>query len=192
MSELKNIDSLGKVPDTLDGFSEINKGTIAHGDLVIDNKGIKLWSFFTQGSCIPLMDGWKVYRRNLSVATPKPYPYFPDTFIPQDDETRKKSPIYRGLFGYFPAALFEVARHSFESDQKHNPGAKDGPTWARKKSSDHADCIPRHLIDSGTDDPEEKLRHLRSLAWRSLALLQEYCESRGAKPGVSSRWEDAQ
>lgn len=108
-------------------------------------------------------------------------------YIPQDSDERKKAPMFRGLLGYFPAALFEVARHSLTSDQKHNPGNKNGPHWARTKSSDHADCIVRHLIDAGAPGDLDRLEHLRSLAWRSLALLQEECEKQGARPGVSSR-----
>lgn len=108
-------------------------------------------------------------------------------YIPQGDKLRKQAPMFRGLLGYFPSALFDVATHSMESDQKHNPGNVDGPTWARSKSSDHADCIVRHLIDAGTKGTPNRRYHLRALAWRSLALLQEEGEAEGAAPGVSSR-----
>jgi len=117
--------------------------------------------------------------------------YIPDNkdgaYIPQDDKLRKEAPMFRGLLGYFPAALFEVAHHSYESDQKHNPGATDGPTWARSKSSDHSDCIVRHLVDAGTRGTPNRKYHLKALVWRSLALLQEECEGEGSTPGVSSR-----
>lgn len=130
-------------------------------------------------------------------------------YIPQGDQERKDAPMFRGLLGYFPAALFEVAAHSLDSDRKHNPGAVDGPTWARGKSSDHEDCIIRHVIDAGPRRGEDwlsklpawllaripgssardaKRYHLRCLAWRALALLQEDCEAAGAEPGVSSRY----
>lgn len=105
-------------------------------------------------------------------------------FIPQDDATRKAAPMFRGLLGYFPAALFAVAQHSHESNEKHNPGQP--LQWARGKSSDHADCIVRHLIDAGAPDTAGRKYHLRALAWRALALLQEECEAEGAEPGVSS------
>jgi hypothetical protein len=108
------------------------------------------------------------------------------TFIPQDDQRRKDAPMFRGLLGYFPAALFEIASHSLESDRKHNPGSVEGPTWSRAKSSDHPDCIVRHLIDAGVPGTPGRLYHLRALAWRSLAMLQEECERNGATPGVSS------
>ena len=43
--------------------------------------------------------------------------------------------------------------------------------WARHKSTDHRDCVARHLIEAGTID-EDGLRHTAKLAWRALALLQ--------------------
>lgn len=125
-------------------------------------------------------------------------------YIPQGDQERKDAPMFRGLMGYFPAALFEVAAHSLDSDRKHNPGSKTGPNWARGKSSDHEDCIMRHLIDAGprrsllamlpawlleripgSTARDAKRYHLRCLAWRALALLQEDCEATGAADGVS-------
>ena len=105
-------------------------------------------------------------------------------FIPQDDARRKGAPMYRGLLGYFPAALFEVAEHSRVSNDKHNPGEEIH--WARGKSADHEDCIVRHLIDAGRKGSKGRKYHLRALAWRALALLQEECEAEGAEPGVSS------
>lgn len=128
-------------------------------------------------------------------------------FIPQGDQERKDAPMFRGLLGYFPAALFEVAAHSLDSDRKHNPGAADGPTWARGKSADHEDTIIRHLIDAGkrrlgfigtligvapkgSSAKDARRYHLRCIAWRALALLQEDCEADGAEPGVSSRFPE--
>lgn len=113
----------------------------------------------------------------------------PEHYIPQGSAERKEAPMYRGLIGYFPAALFEVARHSLDSDKKHNAGALDGPTWARGKSTDHLDCIVRHMADIGPVGSEGRVEALSAVAWRSLAALQEECEYRGAKPGVSSRFK---
>jgi hypothetical protein len=107
-------------------------------------------------------------------------------FIPQDDARRKGAPMFSGLLGYFPAALFEVATHSRESNDKHNPGEE--LHWARGKSSDHPECIVRHLIDAGRRGTPRRRYHLRALAWRALALLQEECEAEGAAPGVSCRF----
>jgi hypothetical protein len=101
--------------------------------------------------------------------------------------------MFRGLLGYFPAALFEVARHSYISDKKHNPTSLDGPHWNRGKSPDHEDCIVRHLIDAGSRESasDSRLYHLRAIAWRALALLQEECERvNGMTPGVSSLFDE--
>jgi hypothetical protein len=54
-------------------------------------------------------------------------------------------------------------------NDKHNPG--EPLHWAREKSTDHADCIGRHLIERGTRDPEG-FRHSGMLGWRSLANLE--------------------
>lgn len=117
--------------------------------------------------------------------------------IPQDDAERKAAPMYRGLLAYFPWALFKVAAHSLRSDLKHNPGNPNAPTWAREKSTDHPDCIMRHLAEAygekaagfvGTQDDWTEY-HLTALAWRALALLQEFGEAkRGAAPGASSKF----
>jgi hypothetical protein len=50
---------------------------------------------------------------------------------------------------------------------------------ARGKSTDHADCILRHLIDRGTVDTDG-IRHSAKVAWRALALLQLELEAEGA------------
>lgn len=112
----------------------------------------------------------------------------PEHFIPQDSQVRKDAPMYRGLIGYFPAALFEVAAHSMEADKKHNPGSIEGPTWARGKSPDHLDCVIRHACEVGPRGSKGRVKQLRAVAWRALAALQEECEYLGACPGVSSRF----
>jgi hypothetical protein len=124
--------------------------------------------------------------------------------IPQDDAARKAAPLYRCVFGYFPAAVFELAAHCLDSDRKHNPDAKGDPTWARGKSTDHEDCQLRHLIDAGprrdsdrfvpepppagSSAKDARRYHLRANFWRAAALLQEDCELDGAEPGVASRF----
>lgn len=106
--------------------------------------------------------------------------------IPDDDVRRKAAPMHRGLLGYFPAALFEVAAHSFASDLKHNPDVPHGPHWTRQRSADHEDCIVRHLIDAGAPGDPKRKYHLCAIAWRALALLQIECERDGLAPGVST------
>ena len=77
--------------------------------------------------------------------------------------------MFSGLLAYFPDALAEVARVSEAGSRQHHPG--EPLHWDKSKSTDHADCIVRHLVDSGTLD-DDGMRHSAKVAWRSLALLQ--------------------
>lgn len=84
-------------------------------------------------------------------------------------EERKARPVARGVLDYFPDALLEVAYLSKIGNDQHNPGQE--MHWAKEKSTDHADCLLRHLIDRGTMDTDG-VRHSAKVAWRALALLQ--------------------
>jgi hypothetical protein len=106
-----------------------------------------------------------------------------DRTLPNDSEERKRVPLFSGLLTYFPAALAGVARWSKIGNDKHNPGQP--LHHARGKSSDHADCILRHLTDiadlearitrDGHSDAIalQVLDELDALTWRALALSQE-------------------
>src|SRR4051812_34096390 len=72
--------------------------------------------------------------------------------LPQGSAERKNIPITTGVFDYFPRALAYIAMVSKAGNDKHNPG--EPLHWAREKSTDHADCIGRHLIERGTRDSE--------------------------------------
>lgn len=109
--------------------------------------------------------------------------------LPKDAKARKDVPMARGLLDYFPAALAAVAELSRVANEQHNPGEEIH--WARTKSTDHADCIIRHLIDRGTFDNDGQ-RHTTKVAWRALALLQEELEREGALPGRASHWPEDQ
>ena len=89
--------------------------------------------------------------------------------LPQDAKERKALPICSGVVDYFPDALAAVAHCSKVGNDQHNPGQP--LHWAKEKSTDHADCIVRHLIERGTVD-SDGVRHSAKLAWRALALLQ--------------------
>jgi hypothetical protein len=89
--------------------------------------------------------------------------------LPIDPAERKGLPITTGVLDYFPLALAEVARVSKAGNDQHNPGQP--LHWDKSKSMDHADCIPRHLIDRGSRDADGQ-RHSAKLAWRALALLE--------------------
>lgn len=93
--------------------------------------------------------------------------------LPTDYKTRKESPIASGVLDYFPLALAAVANVSKVGNDQHNPGQV--MHWARGKSSDHADCIIRHLADRGLLDTDG-LSHSAKVAWRALALLEEELE----------------
>lgn len=101
------------------------------------------------------------------VQLPKAGPKHPE--LPDDPKERKKIPIVGGVLEYFPDAIAAVARVSYAGNQQHNPGQP--LHWAREKSTDHAECIGRHLLQHGSVDTDRML-HTAKLAWRALALLQ--------------------
>lgn len=86
-----------------------------------------------------------------------------------DAKDRKKRPLALGVLDYFPDALMEIAYTSYVGNEQHNPGQP--VHWAKEKSTDHADCLLRHLVDRGTIDTDG-VRHSAKVAWRALALLQ--------------------
>lgn len=104
----------------------------------------------------------------------------PTPILPVESAARKEIPIAEGVLDYFPAAIAYVARISKVGNDKHNPGQP--MHHARSKSGDHANCIGRHLIERGTFDLEDNLRHSGKLAWRALALLQEELEREEGAP----------
>lgn len=98
-------------------------------------------------------------------------PYKPpsDMILPTDAQERKKIPIVTGVLDYFPLAIAEVAKCSLESNEQHNPWQE--LHWDRTKSTDHIDCLGRHLIDRGKFDTDGQ-RHSAKMAWRALANLE--------------------
>jgi len=89
--------------------------------------------------------------------------------------SRKDYPMARGLLDYFPRALAYIAWVSKIGNDQHNPG--EALHWAKEKSTDHADCIIRHLSQRGQMDGE--VRHTGKVAWRGLALLETELEAAG-------------
>jgi hypothetical protein len=102
--------------------------------------------------------------------------------LPKDSKDRKQIPITSGVLDYFPDAIAEVARVSYVGNEQHNPG--EPLHWVREKSTDHADCITRHLLERGTLDTDG-MRHSAKMAWRALALLQTEIEKDRAETVVS-------
>lgn len=104
--------------------------------------------------------------------------------LPTNAKSRKDAPVARGLLDYFPDACVAVAELSRIGNEQHNPG--EPMHWAREKSTDHADCIARHLIERGKFDTDG-VRHSTKTAWRALALLQTELEAADAK-SPSDNW----
>lgn len=93
--------------------------------------------------------------------------------LSEDPTERKGTPITTGVLDYFPRALAAVAKCSKAGNDQHNPGQP--LHWDKSKSTDHADCIARHLIDRNTNDTDG-IPHAAKLAWRALALLETMLE----------------
>lgn len=111
-------------------------------------------------------DGAYVFKYESMLDMTEEVPEVPTHFngatspFTMDSALRKEYPVFSGLLEYFPDAIAAVAHLSFEGNIKHNAG--EPLHWSREKSSDHKDCIARHLIDHDWVE----------LAWRALANLQ--------------------
>lgn len=109
-----------------------------------------------------------------------------NTSLPEDSASRKEFPLFSGLLKYFPSALAFVSKVSKVGNDKHNPGQP--LHHARGKSNDHADCILRHLVDMNEDYgkgiglDENGVPQVAMIAWRALALAQEWLEQHGYAP----------
>lgn len=104
-----------------------------------------------------------------------------DMLLPTDAQERKQIPITTGVLDYFPLAIAEVAKCSWAGNQQHHPDKE--LHWDKTKSTDHADCIGRHLVDRGKFDTDGQ-RHSAKLAWRALALLQLELEKENMKGNI--------
>ena len=85
-----------------------------------------------------------------------------------------KSPVFRGVFKYFPKALQAVADISAMGAKKYSWGGwKDSATFADVYRFE--DALGRHLLNEhveGWYDPESNLLHAAHAAWNSLAKLE--------------------
>lgn len=86
-----------------------------------------------------------------------------------------KSPIFQGLFQYFPNALKAVANVSKYGKEKYDL-AYDDVNWVRVEGGleRYADALSRHILDhfNSSRDPESGLLHLAHAAWNALAVLE--------------------
>lgn len=82
--------------------------------------------------------------------------------FPEDDEERQKYAVGTFICEFFPHAIAELARFSYEMQQKHNPDAPMG--WAKDKSVGDGNQIFRHQMDG----------EFREVAWRGLEQLERF------------------
>lgn len=124
---------------------------------------------------------WDSSWWDLVESTPMPS----GRYLPDDDAVRRDYPLFDALFGYFPAALCEVARWSKVGGAKHNDGEL---RWVREVSTDHKNKILRHLLDADKEVDDGFIEAV-ALAWRSLALCQSLLEKRGWPEGENAKWK---
>ena len=105
-------------------------------------------------------------------------------------QQRKETPVYSGVDCYFPDALLEVARVSWQGNEQHNPGQP--LHWSRGKSDDHDDASRRHKLDvaRGEKFDTDGTRHRAKVVWRELAALQLEIEQEGDDGRRSNPEED--
>lgn len=98
------------------------------------------------------------------------------TLIPEDDAERACYPIGTYLTEYCPNALLALSKHSYEANEKHNPGEEIH--WARDKSIGSINRIFRHLFEFawhyGRGEKDKSRYHLTAAAWRTNELLERY------------------
>ena len=80
--------------------------------------------------------------------------------FPEDDTERQKYAVGTFICEFFPHAIAELARFSYDMQQKHNPDAPMG--WAEDKSIGDGNQIFRHQMDG----------EYREVAWRGLEQLE--------------------
>lgn len=100
------------------------------------------------------------------------------SILPTDAAARKRIPVFSGFMAYFPRAIAEVAKISFEGNEQHHPGSP--LHWDKSKSKDHLDALARHLIDS-LDGEHCSIHALAQVAWRALAELETRLENADAQ-----------
>jgi len=179
------INRVGKIT-TIASYDEGRGGSWPFIGSKADDDGLYNHSWDTDGYLVESAtpDNGDLIAEVIHVAPVQMQPRYvkPDCLVPEDSDARKGIPVTTGVLDYFPLALVAVAQLSKAGNDKHNPG--EPLHWARGKSTDHADCIGRHLIDRGRF-AEDGTRHSAALAWRALALLQEELEAEAGLGHVS-------
>lgn len=119
----------------------------------------------------------------VSLASPSPSKVYLATLepgLPHTRQARKETPVFSGLFVYFPDALAEVAKVSFIGNDQHQPGTP--VHWDRNKSQDEMDAGARHDLDyaKGVIKDNAGQYTLAQAVWRRLARLQKDIEAEKA------------
>lgn len=165
-------------PEMWDGGKNLFTVTSVNGDDITLNGYRTLWDIENFEKVDPLAQLALLRSAPPSPAPIHPVPACKPMLLATDAQVRKDTPITSGVLDYFPRAIAEVARCSKAGNDQHNPGQP--LHWAKEKSTDHVDCIARHLIDRETYDTDG-VRHAAKLAWRALAYLETLLEKEEKK-----------
>ena len=138
--------------------------------------------------------GWYLSEKYLRIvgaeskSTKKP-------LLPTEPEERKKYPVCTGVLDYFPSAILEIARVSYEGNKQHNPGQP--LHHARGKSTDQEDTTIRHIMERTVSEDSNKTftltrdidgtYHMAKACWRLLATFQQLLEAEGAPLARNAR-----
>jgi hypothetical protein len=87
------------------------------------------------------------------------------------DSQRKATPVFDGLFAYFPNAIAMVARKSIQGQYQHGP--TEDLQWHRERSTDELGSLTRHLLDYAIAEKEGDYITMadatEAIMWRALA-----------------------
>jgi hypothetical protein len=91
-------------------------------------------------------------------------------------KNRKATPVYSGVFKYFPKAIRYISLVSVGGNKQHLAG--EPLHWDKTKSMDQEDALSRHLMDiaEGIEVDDDGILHRGKVCWRALASLELYLE----------------
>lgn len=81
-------------------------------------------------------------------------------------DVERKAVKLAAILEAFPDAFVEIALVAAEGQRQHGTTG-----WDKTKSTDHKNCLLRHLVQAGTLDKDGR-RHSGKVAWRAFAALQ--------------------
>jgi hypothetical protein len=97
-------------------------------------------------------------------------------YLSTNSKERKETPIYSGVFKYFPKTIVAVAQQSQIGHEKHYN--KDDPMeYDPSKSPDDADALLRHVLDYLACEKSGDVQGMReaamAIAWRGWAFSEK-------------------